>query len=414
MSTLIVILPLSTPDSSVEYDYVLSPDGKTIARAGRVAAALLPSVLKSGDEVVAMVPAQALSWHRVEIPKGVIEKGLLGTGGQPARVRAVLEGLLEEQLLDDPGHLHFALAPDVRAGQAAWVAVCDRAWLLAAVQALELVQHPAARIVPELSPDSLGADAAAELFVIQGRDGAQLLAPGAQGVTLLPLTAAAVGLLAWPATAPVVAEPAVAALAEQMFKRPVSLLPPAQRWLQAAQTTWNLGQFDLASSSSTRTLKKLSLGWASFRRAPQWRAARWAMWLLLATQVIGLNAWAWKEKSALEHKRAAIRNTLLQTFPDVRVVLDAPLQMEREVSALQQAAGAVSSRDLEAILLAVSAAAPANQALTSIEFTAGEARLKGLQLAPGEADELAAKLRAHGYIARSEGEAWLVRQEGSQ
>ena len=176
MSNLIVILPLSTPDASVEYDYVLSTGGNTVARAGRVAATLLPSVAKSGGEVVAVVPAQALSWHSVEIPKGVIDKGLLGTGGQPARVRAVLEGLLEEQLLDDPGHLHFALAPDVRAGQPTWVAVCDRGWLRAALQALELAQHPASRIVPEFAPGSHGADAEPELFVIQGRDGAQVVA----------------------------------------------------------------------------------------------------------------------------------------------------------------------------------------------------------------------------------------------
>jgi general secretion pathway protein L len=318
----------------------------------------------------------------------------------------VLEGLLEEQLLDEPAQLHFALAPDIRAGQPAWVAVCDRVWLRTALQALELAQHSVSRIVPEFSPDTDPA-----LYVTEDATGARVIGPGAKGVMVLPLNPASVTLLAGSETQAVVAEPGVAAVAEQVFKRQVSLLPASERWLQAAQSAWNLAQFDLASSGRTRSLKKLSHGWAVFRRAPQWRAARWAAGLLLASQVIGLNAWAWREKNALESKRAAIRSTLLQTFPDVKVVLDAPLQMEREVSALQQATGAVSSQGLEAILGALSAAAPANQTLTAIEFIPGEARLKGLQLKPDDIESLRTQLKAHGYRASFEDEQLLIQQE---
>ena len=52
-------------------------------------------------------------------------------GGQPAdtRLRSILEGLLEDRLLDDPAQLHFALQPGARAGSPVWVAVCDRSWL---------------------------------------------------------------------------------------------------------------------------------------------------------------------------------------------------------------------------------------------------------------------------------------------
>jgi general secretion pathway protein L len=414
MTTLIVTLPLSAPETGTEYDYVLTPDGKTITRVGRVAASLLPALPKAGDEVAAVVPARALSWHRVELPKGVIDKGLLNRTGQPARLRAVLEGLLEEQLLDDPASLHFALAPQARDGEAVWVAVCDRSWLRAALHALELARHPVSRIVPEFAPETDAPQQTSTLFVTQGLESPQLVAPGAQGVAVLPLGAAAVSLLAWPESSPVVAEPAVSALAEQLFKRQVSLLPEAQRWLRSAQSAWNLAQFDFASSSRTRHLRKLSQAWVSFARAPQWRAARWATWLLLASQVIGLNAWAWREKAALEGKRTAIRNTLLSTFPDVPVVLDAPLQMEREVNALRQTTGAVSGRDLEAILGAVSLAVPAGQALTAIDFVSGEARLKGMQLNPAQADSLVTQLKAHGYTARFEGEQLFVQQESSQ
>ena len=45
------------------------------------------------------------------------------------RVRAVLDGLLEEKLLDDPAQLHLALDDTAEAGQPSWVAACDKAWL---------------------------------------------------------------------------------------------------------------------------------------------------------------------------------------------------------------------------------------------------------------------------------------------
>ena len=77
----------------------------------------------------------------------------------------------------------------------------------------------------------------------------------------------------------------------------------------------------------------------TLRYAPEWRAARWGVAMLLLTQLIGLNAWAWKERSALQAKRDAVRTTLTTTFQSVRVVVDAPVQMEREVAALRQATG---------------------------------------------------------------------------
>lgn len=405
MTTLIVTLPLSPPGAATEYDYVLTPDGLTLAGHGRATAALLPASAKPGGDVVAVVPARALSWHQVALPPGTLAKG----AGNPQRLRAVLSGLLEERLLDEPENLHFALAPDARADEPVWVAVCDRAWLRAALQALETVQRPVARIVPEFAPD-MAAQPQHTLYVTGGLAPAQLVLPGAHGVSVLPLSAAALTLLAWPADAAVVAEPGVAALAEQMFKRRVSLQPGAQRWLQATRSPWNLAQFDLVNSGHARTMKRLASGWHTFLGAPQWRAARWSSVLLLAIHLLGLNAWAWKERTVLDDKRAAIRATLSGTFPGVTVVVDAPVQMERAVADLRQATGAASGRDLEAILGNLGALLPARRSLSAIEFAAGEARLKGLSLNAQEAAALATRLQARGYAARMEADTLVIRQ----
>ena len=100
---------------------------------------------------------------------------------------------------------------------------------------------------------------------------------------------------------------------------------------------------------------------------------------------------------------------MTDTFPHVRVVVDAPVQMRRELQALQQANGAASGSDLETVLDAFGAVVPAGTALEAIDFVAGELRLKGLKLKPGEVAALAFKLKPRGYGASVEGDALLIK-----
>ena len=394
MSTLIVFLSPPGAPPAADYRYALTLDGHAVTDHGSVPLALLPHTGRTGGDVVAVVPARALSWHRVTLPKG--------TGANSPRLRAVLEGLLEERLLDDPAALHFALEPGHRPGQPVWVAACNRAWLQASVLALESANRPVARIVPEFAPpDAVAGDGTPlTLHAIGTPDDAQWVAVGYgadRSVAVFPLSAATLALVQLPADGdtPVLAEPAVA----------------AQRWLASARNGWDLAQFDLASSGRTRAFKKAGTLGTSLLRAPQWRAARWGAAALVLVNLVGLNAWAWREKSALQDKQTSVRGLLTQTFPGVQVVVDAPLQMEREVALLRQSAGGVSGRDLESILASLSAAAPAGKAATAIEFAAGEARIKGLALSAEEAAGLATRLKTQGYAARTDGDTLLVRLE---
>jgi general secretion pathway protein L len=209
-----------------------------------------------------------------------------------------------------------------------------------------------------------------------------------------------------------VAEPAVAALAEQVLQYPPVLQQAPQRWLQAAQSDWDLAQFEFSSSGRARALKKLGTAWADVLAAPQWRPARWGAVLLVAVNLVGLNAWAWRERSALDDKREAIRRTLTQTFPNVKVVVDAPLQMEKEMAALRQAAGATSGRDLEAMLGALSTASPPTRVVSGLEFSQGELQVKGLAYSPDEARAVAAALKSQGFSANLRGETLAITPEG--
>src|SRR3989344_5137053 len=315
MSTLILFLPPARPGPATEYSYTLTADGHTALRHATAPAALLPEPTRPGGEVVAVVPARALSWQRVQLPPGLA----LGAGQQTPRLRSVLEGLLEDRLLDDASQLHFAIQPDANPGEPVWVAVCDRTWLRDNLQALEAASRRVSRVVPEFAPGPTQSGRP-ELCALGTPEDACVVLTGQgadHGVAVLPLSIASVmlaraGLPQDAATdgddAPVVrAEPAVAALAERTLGQRVALHTASQR----------------------------ALG-----------AARWGAALLVVAHLVGLNAWAWQERKALAAKQAAVRSTLTQTFPKVQVVVDAPVQMERELAQLRQAAGAVSARDL--------------------------------------------------------------------
>jgi general secretion pathway protein L len=407
MTSLIVTLADTLPTAATLCEGVLTSDGFSVTQHVEVPMALLPA--PAGTEIVALVPASRLSWHRIELPRGTLARGFLQEGSAP-RLRAVLDGLLEDRLLDDPAQLHFAIEPQPKAGAPVWVAVCERAWLHAWLAALEQAGRPVARIVPEVAPRA-GDAADISLTVTGTPDHAQLVLSGSQGVTVLPLSSASVALLAWPAESEVMAEPGVAALAEQHFNGRVSLQTRPQRAVAAAQSAWELAQFDLLDSRRARTRKRLSALTTTLLHAPRWRAARWGVVALVAINLLGLQAWAWKEQSQLTAKRSAIRGALASTFPEVRVVVDPPLQMARALADLQRQSGTASNTDMETMLGQFQAAAPAVKAPSAIEFGAGVLRLKGLDAANAGLDAVAASLRGRGYSMLVEGDSVVLKPE---
>ncbi|MBS0339951.1 MAG: general secretion pathway protein GspL [Proteobacteria bacterium] len=400
---LLIVFPPGNPGATgAEYGWVrASDDGTTVGEHGSAPLALLPA----GNEVTLVVPGSALSWHSLTLPPGS-----LGSGG---RLRSVLEGLLEERLLDETDSVHFALQPGAKAGEAVWVAVCNRAALRDVIQAVESTGRRVSRIAPEFAPQP---DNAPPLLFITGEASApQVNVCDANGVLSLPLNPAnlAAAISAPVDTMAASGEPAVAQQAEELLGVRLPIVQRAQRWLQAARGPWDLAQFDLASSHRVRAGKKLAAWWQQWRHEPRWRAARWGAVVLVLAQVVGLNAWAWKERRSLEAKRASVQSILTQTFPSVKLVVDAPAQMAREVATLQQATGGVARLDLEPMLAALGGALPQGRIPTAIDYSAGQLRLRGLQLSAEELSRVTAQLAPRGYQARGEGDLLLVQAEGT-
>lgn len=415
MRTLIVQLPLSPASAAVAYPHawVHAP-----ATAGRMAvhwaqAALLPTA-ERGSEVVLMVPAQALSWQQLELPAGLHK--------QPSRVLAALQGVLEDRLLADPASLHLALQTDWADTARPWVAACDKAWLSGHLQALEAAGLTVHRIVPEVSPNT---DALHVLALGDTESGWLWFSHKERGVWGSPIKS--VQASDWPAwlgrlddATPLqaMAEPALASwLSDRLSDRPgtpAQLLQPQQHWLQALASDWDLAQFDLQTHTHARRLKSLQKFANALWTTPAWRPARWGLALLVLTQLVGLNAWAWKTRADWQAQRQAMTRILQETFPKTTVVVDAPLQMAREVARLRQGSGQLAPHDLESLLSALGQALPPGMsAPTQLVFQPGQLQVQGLTLTAVQQQSIEQALQRQGYRWRAEDGGGVITVPGN-
>ena len=123
------------------------------------------------------------------------------------------------------------------------------------------------------------------------------------------------------------ATPPVASPAERWLGRAVTVQTASEHMLLASRSLWNLLQFELAPRS--KGAHALSDQWRHFM-SPTWRPVRVGLAALVVVQVLGLNVWAWHQQHTLKSRQAQRVQLLQQAHPQVRVVLDAPVQMQRE------------------------------------------------------------------------------------
>ncbi len=394
---LIIALPHSA-HANTGYAHVHS-DGHSVLRSATGAAATLSA---HAGEMVAVVPHSRLSWLRVQLPPA----------SHGPRLQAVLHGLLEDRLLDDPQQLHIVPAPDAdtvaRTGGDTLVAVCDKQWLRDALAPLQATGLTVQRIVPELSPSDQ-----AVLQVMGEPDHSQSVLCHAHGVTLLPPNTAQWHTLTElsPDDLQIQAEPAMVSRVQSTLQRQPMLQSAAQRWVKSSQSNWDLAQGEWAQGPLQRLQRQVLSAWQTALHAPAWKPVRWGVVALIALQVLGLNALAWRERSALNAQQASLQTILQTTFPSVTLVIDAPLQMQREVDSLQQKSGTASSTDFEPLLAALAGVLPAGQTPQQIHFANHALRVQGVTLDSHSAG--IARLKAQGLSLRQDGnDTWVLQAEG--
>jgi general secretion pathway protein L len=382
--------------SDDEFDYLLSADGFTVQSQGRCAASLLPHA----DSAVAVVCDTDIAWHRITLPKATAP-----------RLRAALGGLLEEAVLEDEALVHFAVAPQPIAGQPTWVAALHRPWLSNKLATLERSEVFVDRVVPLSWPDDPPSGHFSQASKARSGEDLVLTWAHADGVVVLRVQGGlARSLLPQPLPpgSRWSAAPEVAAAAESWLGSPVAVVSASERALHATRTLWDLRQFDLTRRDrGTRALRDLLRRWSS----PLWRPVRYGLIALAAAQVIGLNLGAWHHRSELTAKRKAMVSLMQTSFPQVRAVLDAPLQMQREVNALRAMAGRPSENDFEPQLLAAASAwPPGKPPVASVRFEPGRLTLAAAGWSDAETERFRSQLRPAGWqVDASEGRLAISR-----
>jgi general secretion pathway protein L len=378
----------------------------------------------SGGEVserIGLVPVQALSWHRVRLPKGTLARG----GPQSMHVRAVLQGLLEEHLLQEPQAVHFALQPEPSDAESIWVAACDRAWLRRCLQALELAGKPVHRLIPVAEPEpqsAIGAGAVSQLM-LTGRPESPVLVVGSDsGMAALPLMGPD-PLQALPESVQQAAQSGVVLLADEALAEgarawwtgQIKPVEQARRLYKRRQSEWDLAQFEFhlvgGSGPGASWFDRLQDLWA----APAWRTARLGLTALLVVQLVALPAWAWREKRLLAERESALRAQATQVFPQLTVVLDAPLQAARELARLRRNSTALSPQDFEATLAAVVSASEGFDVAwrpQEMRFDVDGLQMRAASLSATDVQAWQRRLEALGYSATEQDGLWRVRFRG--
>ena len=369
--------------------------------------------------MVVVVPAVAIAWHRLTTPRA------------PAnRLRAALGGMLEEQLLADDDSVHLALAPRALPGLPVWVAALHKPWLLAQLARLAGAGLVVDRLVPALAPSLLpdgatagSADAASlaptgHFFNHTDPTGAEapwLALSDADNALCLPLVGGLARTLQqrWSARdALYSATPAAAAAAELWLDAPVAVRSIAEQALAAVRSPWNLLQFDLTPQHrGSLALGKLGRHLLS----PAWAPVRHGVLALLLLQLVGLNMVAWQQERALADRRGAMDALLRSSHPQVRAVLDAPLQMQRETAALRVAAGVPGEDDFEPMAAAVAAAWPDGQPpATQLRFETGRLSVPAVGWQVPQIEQLRSRLQPAGWaLDNSDGRLVIQRAAAS-
>ena len=411
MSTLVIQLPSRQRLSSrspaategegsglaTEYEFVTTPDGLMLQLQGGAAASLLPRA----STVVAVLGDADVSWHRITLPKA-----------PAARMRAALVGVLE-----DAEAVHLAVAPQASAGQPTWVAAVDRRWLRNELAVLEKADVFVDRVVPMAWPDDPPIGHFAEIENGNGdrsSHGIALNWAHADGVASVRLQGGLARALVpnpappgtrWSAT------PGAASAAEQWLGGPVPVMPPGERLLQAARSLWNLRQFDL--TQRTRGARALR-DWLRRFFSPEWRPVRIGVLVLAAAQIVGLNLWAWHQRSAIDSKRAEMRSLAKQAFPrvsDLDIQRDPMLVVARETQMLRTQAGKPGDSDFETLLQAAASAWPGDRpAAENLRFEPGRLNFSANGWNDAQIEQFRSLLRPGGWqVDASEGRLTLSR-----
>jgi general secretion pathway protein L len=325
MKLRVFLPPVERPDPATRYAWMLFDGRRGLLREGVSRLAEAPR----GDEVEAVLPASRVLFARLKLPKV-----------SPATIRELLPFAVEDRLLGDPAHIHAVAGPKTARGETV-VAVIDREWLQAMLTALARDGLRPTRAWPESD------------LLAGGRGDWNLVWSPARGMLVDDDGVAATfdhdASAAFPLALRIALDESAA-----RGERPEGVrvhteggatLPDLERWSGESGVRFAPGsQWEVLARAEPVATKTVNLlqGEFSPRRATRQRLPRAAVWLAVAIAVLQMSLVAIDagrlryERTSLEKRREAI---FRDAFPEARAVVDAELQMKRNLADMRRAHG---------------------------------------------------------------------------
>jgi general secretion pathway protein L len=364
-----------------------------------------PAAMPAADACELVTPAELVLLTRARLPRGSKQK-----------MRQLLPYAIEDKLGAEPEAVHVAAGPALADGQTA-LAVIDKAWLARALARLAEAGLRPRSAWPEILLPVLPGDGWA--MVWDGRGG--FLRSGAQAGMSLDGGSAAQPPAALALSA-AEARAAGALPARLQLRLAEGAQPPdTAAWGQALGMAVEVGAPWAPLAQPEVATGGINLLQGAFEPASParkwWPALRVPLILggLLVVLHTGATAveW-WQLKREKQQLQASMEKSFRQAFPDARVVVDAPLQMQRNLAELRSAAGQVTPLDFVPLLSRAAAALdPASRSrLRAVRYEAGQLSLELALPDRAAADALLKRLTGVGLACQLQdagGEAPLTR-----
>jgi general secretion pathway protein L len=354
-------------------EWALRDERGSLLAQGRDELAKLPGA----GELELIVPAGLVSFSRVKLPAGKGEK-----------LRRLLPYAVEDRVAGEPDALHVAVGPTLD-GETA-VAVVDRAWVRRVLQLFASAGLKPRRMLPEtllvgMLPGSWSVVwAEPEGFVRAGECAGQMLDGGAPPLALRLMLDEAHQAGRAPARIVVHGDVAGLDLWSQTLGLPVvSATGWDWRTADASAVPIDLMQGEFSPRSSLPEF------------LPRLRPALIMLGLIALLQFGGSVADWWRLKSEKQQIVKKMEQDFRQIFPEEKVLVDVPLQMERKLDGLRRNAGSMTESDFIPALarLAPLLAASGQNRVERINFERGALKVEMLASSGGYADELRRRLQ---------------------